>query len=89
MSSTLVYSTGLPVVRPEGMSHRETLPDDGPDTYRPMPMPHIRKPRASEPWREVHRTRGTRHRLTVRRDPVIALAHAVDDLALIDLGGLS
>lgn len=87
MPSTLVYSTGLPVVRPEGMSHRETLPEDGPDTYRPMPMPHIRKARASEPW--ARQTRLTRSRLTVRHDPAITLAHAIESLDVIDLAGLS
>lgn len=90
MSSTVVYSVGPPVVRPSGSAcHRDMRPDDGPDTYRPMPMPHIRNVKAAEPWREVHRTRGTRHRVTVTCDADVALARALADLSTIDLEGLS
>jgi hypothetical protein len=90
MSSTVVYSAGPPVVRPSGEAcHRDMRPDDDPDTYRPMPMPEVRKPRACEPWREVHRERGKRHRVTVTWDADVALARALDDLSALDLGGLS
>lgn len=56
---------------------RTTPEPEGPDDYRPMPMPVIHKPRAAEPWREVHREKGKRHRVTVTWDLDRATAHAL------------
>ena len=89
--STLVYSAGLPVVRPSGVSHRGT-PQVERDRieWRPMPMPTVRKPRASAPWRDIERDpSGGRHRVTRSHDSacVLDLASSVLDDALAMLGG--
>jgi hypothetical protein len=42
-----------------------------------MPLPTIRNVRAAEPWREVHREKGKRHRVTVTWDLDVATAHAL------------
>lgn len=90
--STLVYSTGLPVVRPTGKpSHRGT-PEIERDRieWRPMPMPTVRKARASAPWHDIERDpSGGRHRVTRSHDSacVLDLASSVLDDALAMLGG--
>lgn len=90
--STLVYSTGLPVVRPTGRpSHRGTSQAERDRIeYRPMPMPTVRKPRASAPWHGAERDpSGGRHRVTRSHDSacVLDLASSVLDDALALLGG--
>ena len=91
--STLVYTSGLPVVRPVTgrSSHRETSQVERDRIeHRPMPMPTVRKCRASAPWHDVERDpSGGRHRVTVRHDSDVTLdlASSVLDDALALLGG--
>lgn len=89
--SSLVYSTGLPVVRPKGLSHRETRQvDRDAMEWRPMPMPTIRRVRVTPPWHGATRDpSGGRHRLTVRQvhSPVLSRMSSLCDDMLSMLGG--
>ena len=55
-------------------SDRPGIVLDGMAWHRHMPMPTVRKARASQPWAEVHRERGTRNRARRSNDTGVAIA---------------
>lgn len=65
-------------------SDRPDVVLDGTTWERGAPMPHVRNVRASAPWAEVHRERGTRNRARRRVDHAVALAWSLahDDAAI-------
>lgn len=62
-------------------SDRPDVVLDGTTWERGAPIPHVRNVRASAPWAEVHRERGTRNRARRSIDTGVAIAASMRRLS--------